>query len=306
MVCDPGRAYDRYLAMAAKMPLLTADFALLSYCDLLTEISQRGGDGVLDGLGSDLYFGAPVSRQQRLLRLCARRLQLPQKLLNARAVSRHFKLAFALSTLQMHPFERFFPGSRFSDAEVDALFGRGISAASRQRLDIFGKIIGRSNDIDEQRLLSTIIAESAAAFPKGLYTASALSLQPGYPFCDEQLVHWVRSTLPAELRVDPRSRVNKVLVREHIAEYFGELPYVSKKGSFRFDLCGLAALRYDQVHEFARRARAVVPGAADWLERNRTRLDNKYYASKFYLLAVTLPWILSRMDGTASREKVEP
>ena len=31
--------------------------------------------------------------------------------------------------------------------------------------------------------------------------------------------------------------------------------------------------------------------AVGWLERNRRRLDNKYHASKFYLLAVVLPWI---------------
>jgi asparagine synthetase B (glutamine-hydrolysing) len=30
LVCDPGRAYDRYVAIAPRMPLLTADFALLS------------------------------------------------------------------------------------------------------------------------------------------------------------------------------------------------------------------------------------------------------------------------------------
>jgi hypothetical protein len=37
-----------------------------------------------------------------------------------------------------------------------------------------------------------------------------------------------------------------------------------------------------------------MPGAARWLERNRGRMANKFFASKFYLLAVTLPWLLSR------------
>jgi hypothetical protein len=35
----------------------------------------------------------------------------------------------------------------------------------------------------------------------------------------------------------------------------------------------------------------VLPGAPAWLERHRQRLDNKYDASKFYLLAVVLPWL---------------
>jgi hypothetical protein len=30
LTCDPGRAYDRYLAMVPRMPLLTADFAALT------------------------------------------------------------------------------------------------------------------------------------------------------------------------------------------------------------------------------------------------------------------------------------
>ena len=106
---------------------------------------------------------------------------------------------------------------------------------------------------------------------------------------------------------------NKVLVRHHIARHFRELPYVHSKGSFRFDLCGLARQRFDEVHAFALQARSLLPGAARWLEVHRRRLDNKYYASKFYLLAITLPWVLSRMrpeqmrgaaaarDGVSSR-----
>jgi hypothetical protein len=37
--------------------------------------------------------------------------------------------------------------------------------------------------------------------------------------------------------------------------------------------------------------RDVLPGAPAWLARHRQRLDNKYDASKFYLLAVVLPWL---------------
>jgi hypothetical protein len=57
---------------------------------------------------------------------------------------------------------------------------------------------------------------------------------------------------------------------------------------------GLARARYDQVHAFAEQAREHLPGATRWLERNRSRLDNKYHASKFYLLAVLLPWLIGR------------
>jgi hypothetical protein len=87
-----------------------------------------------------------------------------------------------------------------------------------------------------------------------------------------------------------------MLVREHIATRFGSLPYVVAKGSFRFDLVGLAERRFGQVHAFADAASDVLPGAAAWLERNRGRLGNKYHASKFYLLAVVLPWILRHHD----------
>ena len=94
--------------------------------------------------------------------------------------------------------------------------------------------------------------------------------------------------------VDPDTRDNKVLVRQHIAKRFRDLPYVSRKGSFRFDLRGLAKARFDQVHALAQQAHPMLPGATGWLERNRRRLDNKYHASKFYLLAVVLPWITAR------------
>jgi hypothetical protein len=100
-----------------------------------------------------------------------------------------------------------------------------------------------------------------------------------------------REVPPREM-IDPVTKTNKVLVRKHIATRFPDLPYVKKKGSFRFDVRGLAEQRFDAVHDFAVQARDVLPGAAPWLERNRSRLANKYHASKFYLLAVVLPWIV--------------
>lgn len=292
LLCDPARAYDRYLDLVDRMPLLTADFALLSYVDLATEVARSGGDGVIDGLGADSYFGTPMSRQQRMLASLARGLRLPGKVAELPLVDRSFELCFVLGTLQMNAVERNFPGSRFTDAEVDALFGRSIAGDSRQRLATFEREIASATSRDEWRDISTSIAGSAGAFAKGLYTASALSLQVAYPFCDMALREWVYHQVPAEQMIDPVTRANKVLVRRHIATRFADLPYVQKKGSFRFDVRGLAARRFDVVHDFAREARGVLPGAAQWLERNRHRMDNKYHASKFYLLAVVMPWLL--------------
>jgi hypothetical protein len=56
----------------------------------------------------------------------------------------------------------------------------------------------------------------------------------------------------------------------------------------------------------------LLPGAPHWLVAHRDRLDNKYFASKFYLLAMILPWLLSRMhtattvQHAAAEEKVAP
>jgi hypothetical protein len=108
------------------------------------------------------------------------------------------------------------------------------------------------------------------------------------------LCDWIFNEVPDALLMGPGG-VNKVLVREHIGRHFQRLPYVRAKGCFRFDLCGLARERFDQVHAFAMQGQSLLPGAVRWLEGHRHRMDNKYYASKFYLLAVTLPWLLSRM-----------
>ena len=104
------------------------------------------------------------------------------------------------------------------------------------------------------------------------------------------------SQVPADQLIDPVTHTSKVLVRKHIATRFGNLPYVARKGSFRFDLCGLARQRFEQVHAYAVRTRDLFPGAVPWLERNRSRLNNKYHASKFFLLAVVLPWIDHRAE----------
>jgi hypothetical protein len=303
LVCDPGRAYDRYLAMLPRMPLLTADFAALSYADLATEVNQHRGDGIIDALGADEYFGTPVHSKERILAFLARGIRLPQALFNSRLVSRSFKLCFVLATLQMDEFERYFPGSRFSDTEVDDLFGWNISTSSRQRLETFRPDINAAQSKEALRRLSLIIVGSAHV-AKGLYTAKAMSLKVAYPYFNERLRDWVFNHVPDD-RLIGAGGVNKVLMRKYIAQHFDELPYVKAKGCFRFDLRGLARQRFDQVHAFADQAKSILPGAPRWLEAHRDRLDNKYFASKFYLLAITLPWLLSRMHAPKPAPHVE-
>jgi hypothetical protein len=300
LVCNPGRAYDRYVAIANRMPLLTADFALLSYADLATEVAGRGGDGVIDGMGSDSYFGAPAQTKKRFLYWLAQGLRLPPSVVELPLVGENFALCYLLGTLQMDSIERIFPGSRFSDTEVDELFGMPIAKTSRDRLEPFKAEIASAINHDELRVISMSISGAAAGFAKGLYTTEALSMHAAYPFCDHTLREWVYNEVPVSQMVDPVAKVNKVLVRAHIAEKFGPLPYVEKKGSFRFDVCGLAQQRFDQVHAYAEEARHLLPGAVGWLDRNRSRMGNKYHASKFYLLAIVLPWVIQRPDVVAA------
>jgi hypothetical protein len=295
--CDPGRAYDRYLAAIDRMPLLTADFALLSYVDLATAIAGAGGDGIVDGMGSDNYFGIPVERRQRILGWLARGARLPAAITELPLLERSFWTCYLLSTLQMAPAEREFPGSRFSDTEVDALLGHEIASRSRARLEPFRHELATAGSRDEHFAIAITVAGSGGGFAKGMYTAEALSLQVAYPHCDARLSDWVYRCVPSELLLDPATRTSKVLMRRYIATRFKDLPYVARKGSFRFALCGLARHRFDQVHAVAEQVRDTVPGAVAWLERNRRRFDNKYHASKFYLLAVVLPWLQARARG---------
>jgi hypothetical protein len=170
--------------------------------------------------------------------------------------------------------------------------GRDIAHASRERMAPFDKELSSATSADELRAMMLCITEAAAGFAKGLYTGGALSLPIAYPYCDRRLREWVAGEVPRNQRVDLNGRRNKILVREHISAYFADLTYVAqKKGSFRFDVVGLARARFDQVHAFAHDAREMVPGATAWLERNRRRLGNKFHASRFYLLAVVLPWL---------------
>lgn len=291
LVCDVDRAYDRYLALLPRMSLLTADFALLSYADLATEISHAGGDGIIDGMGSDVYLGVPASWAKRLLRLLARNVRLPPFLHEPAWLAHNFELNYLISTVQMDPVERGFPGSRFTDAEVDTLFGLGISDRSKARLSRFVPALSAARDLEEQLSITLDIMSSPGGMAKGLYTAAALSLSVTYPYCDRQLRDWLTWEVPSEQRMDIRKGVNKVLVREHIGRRFPQLPYVQAKGSFRFNLRALAHRRFEQVLDYSERVRDLLPGATSWLERHRHRLDNKYDASKFYLLAVVLPWL---------------
>lgn len=302
LVCDPGRAYDRYLAIVRRIPLLTADFAALSYVDLATEVGLHQGDGIIDALGSDQYFGVPLHRQDRILAMLARGLRLPPDLFTSRLIRQSFKLCFALATMQMNEFERYFPGSRFSDTEVDALFGWNISGCSRQRMKTFEADVSAAASAEAIRRISLVVGESAH-LAKGMYAARAMSMRLAYPYCDERFRDWVFNDVPDDRLIGPDG-LNKVLMRQYIAKRFHHLPYVKAKGCFRFDLRGLARQRFDQVYAFAVQTQALLPGAAPWLEAHRSRLDNKYFASKFYLLAMVLPWLVSHMHAGAPQRGV--
>lgn len=296
LICNPGRAYDRYLAMLPRIPLLTADFATLSYADLATEIGHRQGDGIIDALGVDPFFGVPLHLRDYMLNALARSARLPAALLKHPLISRSFKLCFALGTLQMNGFERYFPGSRFSDSEVDKLFGWKVSTHSRKRMEVFEDDLRAAESAEAVRRIVLVVLE-AAGFAKGIYPAQAMKLRLAYPYCDEPFCEWIFSGVPDDRLIGPDG-TNKVLMRKYIAQRFEHLPYVKSKGSFRFDVVGLARMRFEQVHAFALQASSLLPGAATWLEDHRHCLDNKFFASKFYLLAVTLPWLLSRLDSS--------
>ncbi|GLQ91254.1 asparagine synthase-related protein [Dyella acidisoli] len=300
LVCDPGRAYDRYLAVLPHIPLLTADFAALSYVDLATEVSLSHGDGLIDALGSDQYFGVPLHGHDRVLAWLARDLHVPQRVFQSHLVSRSFKLCFLLATLQMNKFERYFPGSRFSDVEVDTLFGWDISTCSRRRMETFRADIDAAASQEAVRRLSLVIGESSHLI-KGMNAAHALSLHLAYPYADPKFRDWIFHHVPTERLISPDG-VNKVLMRQYIAQRFEQLPYVKTKGCFRFNLRGLARQRFDQVYAFAEQMQILLPGVPHWLETYRDRLENKYFASKFYLLAMILPWLLSRMHTATASE----
>jgi hypothetical protein len=251
-------------------------------------------------MGSDVYLGVPVNWAKRVLRMLAMSVHLPQFLHEAEWLGSNFKLAYLISTLQMNPFERGFPGSRFTDAEVDALFGRKIAGRSKERLSRFIPAFAQASGLEEQLSITLDIMSCAGGMAKGLYTSAALSLPVRYPYCDRPLRDWLAWKVPPELRMDTRKGISKVLVREHIGRRFENLPYVQAKGSFRFNLRELARRRFDHVYDYSLRLRDVLPGAPAWLERHRQRLDNKYDASKFYLLAVVLPWLDFHSGVTAS------
>lgn len=298
LVCQPGRAYDRYLALVPRLPLLSGDFAMLSYADLATEIHRQGGDGVIDGLGSDIYLGMSLSRHQRVMAQLACEMALPGWMIDLAWVTRSFTLSCALGTLQMNAFERSFPGSRFTDAEVDHLLDGGYAALSRQRLRLFQDEIAAADTDECRHRIAINLAEAGGAIAKGMYTTIALGLQLVYPYCDARLSEWMFRHVPMSLRMDPSTHTDKILIRHHIARRFADLPYVDAgRENFHFDFCGLAAERFDQVHAFAVEASEIMPGAVAWLEAHARHLANNYVASKFYLLAVTLPWLLSRTRG---------
>ena len=291
---DCSRAYRNYLARVQDMPLITGDAALLSYFDIMGFLSSSQCDAVIDGIGSDIYFGYACSQRQHWERHLAIGLPGIDMLYQVPGVRKSFHACYLLSTLAMTETQRIFPASRFSDREADSIMGRNISSSSRARLE--GVVQQNSAAKRSYRDFLLTLKEIGGAAAKGSYAAAAYDVPVIFPFMDRGIVDWVITQLPTGLRYEPNSAVNKVIVRQHIYRHLGHLPYVQKKGCFRFDLTSFATTHFDMLADMASSHHCdVLPGAKRWLTRHRKDMSNKYFASKFYLLAILLPWIASRV-----------
>lgn len=288
LVSDPKRAYERYLKQIPKLKLITGDFAFLSYFDILGEIAPTGTDTIIDGLGSDVYFGAPLSLKQKFLNSLAINIRIPSSLYSLPFFRNSFKACYAISTLELTQFERFFPGSRFGIDEIAGLFSHSHHINPNLRSDLFMDDFNNISSADSQRAFALAILEAGGAFAKGRFSAHSYGMNVVYPFCDDNLALYV-SKLPKAFKYE--GGVNKIIVRHHISKHFKHLPYVSSKGSFRFNLTKFAAEAFDQVFHYAELNAETLPGARNWLIKNRLYLNNKFFASKFYLLAIVLPWL---------------
>lgn len=293
IVGNASRAYRIYVDAVADMPLITADFALLSYLEMASELRKDNVDGILDGIGADVYFGGAHSFRLAALQRLARRWPRAGGLTSVPLIDRSFSLCYLASTLTMSPWQRHFPGSRFTDEETDTLLGEPLAAASRLRSDGFEQAIARLTP-GQARVLSFTVSEPGASRAKAYCASDAVGIPVAYPFADAAFTRWARHALPGRLKHGDTGRQDKVAMRLHIARRFSDLPYVGRKGSFRFDVRALAEAHYDDVVAMAEQCRHDLPGAPAWLKENRRRRGNKFHASKFYVLAILLPWLRAR------------
>ena len=287
LISNTTRAYSAYLKRIPRLKSITGDFAFLSYFDILETISPDS-NAVIDGLGSDVYFGAPLSNIQRLSFFLALGLNLPGSFYRMPLINKSFKACYLLSTLELDKLERFFPGSRFTVSEINQLLGNNRTLKLKGRTDLFEEEFSSTSSLVEKRSIALSILEAGGAFAKGRFCADSYDMRVIYPFCDDDLASYIKC-LPLEFRMIKKT--NKVLVRKHIEKHFINLPYVASKGSFRFNLVDFAQNSFDQVFTFAESNDDILPGAKKWLLSNREHLGNKYFASKFYLLAIVLPWL---------------
>jgi asparagine synthetase B (glutamine-hydrolysing) len=289
---NPTRAYNTYLSKIPNLKSITGDFAFLSYFDILGQI-KLNSDSVIDGLGSDVYLGTPFSFYQKVAYFLANNYKVPDWLYQMPLINRNFKACYLLSTLELSKLERFFPGSRFSLPEIENLFDSKFKVSPNPRSNIFLSDYSNSRTLEEKRAIALSILEAGGAFAKGRLSTESFGMNVLYPFCNDEIARFMCS-LPQKYKMNKET--NKIIVRKHIEYYFKDLPYVKTKGSFRFNLVNFANTSFDQVFHFAELNQQTLPGAKNWLIKNKPHLDNKYFASKFYLLAIILPWLHFHQD----------
>lgn len=283
---DPASAWRTHMRCVDKLALPVFDFAYPAYLEIAEHMDLQPGDVMVDGMGIDLCFGVIPSELVRMLCAFPRFGSIPQW------YGFGDKLGYILNRMSIPPHERMFPGSRFTDKEIERL-GLNPGSAARARLEdvLASKLPLQAMEI---RTAAAVMQEASAGFQKGEIVADIYGASVRYPLADEKLCSFVER-LPPRMRFDERRRVNKVLMREIIQDGLGDLQYSRTKGSFRFDVERFVRLNSAALRESLR---SVGFGEHEIQSINGViHGSSKGEASKAFLLSMASTWMERRGIG---------
>ena len=154
-------------------------------------------------------------------------------------VDQQLQALLCLATLQMTLSSERFP-ARASPMPKSTSCSDGTSQAFQRRLAPFLPEIALGDGFGRVARQYRLDRRPTDAFAKGLYTCSALRMQAAYPFCDALFREWVYREVPPDQLIDPKNQDEQGAGPQSYRHAIRQLPYVEAKGSFRFDLRGLA------------------------------------------------------------------
>lgn len=290
---DPMQEFTILKDFCKTSPAINADYALIPYVSIVNKLAIKNAT-IVDGMGNDIYMGhIPPKIESTLKKLSiVRFFPFLWDKIETPNLGKH--ITYVLKSIFMYPSERVISGTHISPYAIKNTFGYIEEEYKNFFKTLFYKY-KNLNEIDFRSYIRGRLFDNAACMEKGRLAAVSNENEIVFPFCDKDMIEYYFNMIESD-KFDYNNRVNKIALRKMLQEEYGEVEYLSKKGSFRYDMVSFLSHNSISIIKEIENIDKLIPNYLIVFKRYWKHKNNYIYASMAYHLFILALWLNQQSD----------